>query len=97
MKSSSFRWVGLLVVINAVLIVALVASYTGQPVAQAQARSGGDYLLAPGNIRSDEQVVWIMDLGNSRMATCIYNRSRRNIEFGQIIDIVRQGNQPLAP
>ncbi len=89
MKPLSSRWVGLLVVINAILVVALVASYTGQPVAQAQVRSGGDYMLVPGNIRSDEQVVWIMDLGKSRMATCIYSRSRRNIEFGQVIDIIR--------
>lgn len=80
------RWLVFLLCLNAVLITALIAQCVGLPQAQAQVRAY-DYMLIPGNLDLEKQVVWVIDLGSHRMTSCMYNNSRQTIDFGPVVNL----------
>lgn len=86
MNDKKNRRLILLLCINVLLITAIVISHVGIPKANAQVRPY-DYLLIPGRMRSDTEVVWIVDLGTEQMTSCIYNKRSSQIEIGQVVDL----------
>ena len=86
MSNHKDRWLIVLLCVNVFLITAIVISQVGLPKAYAQVRPY-DYMLIPGKIQTDTEVVWIIDMGNRQLTSCIYNKQNNRIEFGQIIDI----------
>ena len=77
-----------LVCLNAVLITAIALSLTGLPQAQAQVRPN-DYILIPGDIREDRQVVWIIDLASLQLTAAAYDRNVRTINFSEVINLAQ--------
>lgn len=86
MVKSKHHWLVLLICVNVVLLAAIIFSYTGLPQAQAQVRAY-DYVLAPGNIREDKQVLWMIDMATGRLTSCRYNRANNRIDFGNTVDL----------
>lgn len=78
----------LLLCANVVLLAALVATFVETPQAHAQVRAH-DYILVPGNLRSDLQVIWIIDMANYQLTHCVYNVNRRDIDVGPVQDLAR--------
>lgn len=92
MNDKKNRWLILLLCINVLLVTAIVISHVGIPNAYAQVRPY-DYMLIPGRMRSDTEVVWIVDLGTEQMTSCIYNKRAGQIEIGQVINLT--GSEPF--
>jgi hypothetical protein len=82
------RWLVALLCVNVILITAIVVSLVGLPQAQAQVRPY-DYLLIPGYMREDEEIVWIVDMGTYQLCSAYFNRSSSNIEFGEVISLTQ--------
>jgi len=89
MTNSTDRRLVALLCINALLVTALVACHLEVPQAYAQVRSH-DYLLIPGSVAEDEQAVWIIDLASFRLTSCVYDRARKRINVGEVLNLSRQ-------
>ncbi|MBN2377835.1 MAG: hypothetical protein JXD22_15670 [Sedimentisphaerales bacterium] len=87
MNDKKNRWLILLLCINVLLITAIVISHVGIPNAYGQVRPY-DYMLIPGRMRSDTEVVWVVDLGTEQMTSCIFNKRTGQIEIGQVVDLI---------
>ena len=85
MSNKQNRWLIILLCINILLITAIVASHLGLPKAYAQVRPY-DYILTPGRNGTNSEALWIIDMGNQQLTTCILNSMGR-IEFGAVVDI----------
>ena len=86
MGNAKDRWLMILLCLNLVLITAVVISHVHLPQAYAQVRPY-DYLLLPGKLQTDTDVVWVIDMGTRQLTSCIYNKNTRRIEFSEVIDI----------
>lgn len=89
MAQRANRWLVALLCINALLVTALVACHVELPQAQGQVRAH-DYIVIPGDIREDKQVVWILDLDTLRLTSCVYLRNKERIQFGAILNVGEQ-------
>ena len=87
MSQLSNRWLIALLCVNAVLVTAIICCHLGLPQAEAQISSRGNYLLVPGMYQSDEELLCIIDLAQGRMTTCLYNKNRERIDFGDVLDM----------
>jgi len=97
MLAGSNRGLILLLCLNAVLLTAVVGSYVGTPQAHAQQQGQApQYVLIPGNLRTDEQLVWIIDIANWRLTNCLYNKHSGDIEFADVIDMEADFARPLV-
>ena len=85
MSNKQNRWLIILLCVNILLITAIVASHLGLPKAYAQVRPY-DYILTPGRNGIDSEALWIIDMGNQQLTTCILNSMGR-IDFGAVVDI----------
>jgi hypothetical protein len=85
MSNKQNRGLIILLCLNVLLITAIVASHLGLPKAYAQVRPY-DYILTPGRNGLNSEALWIIDMGNQQLATCILNAQGR-IEFGAVVDI----------
>jgi hypothetical protein len=86
MNGSRNRLMVILVCVNALLLAAVVLSYTGEPQAYAQVRPH-DYILIPGQFRTNQQIVWIVDLETFQLTNCLYERNSRKIIFGNVVSL----------
>ena len=86
MSRSSNRWLVVLLCVNVVLATAIVYHHVGLPRAEAQVRSGS-YVLLPTTYQNDEEALCIVDTAGQRMTTCRYNKSRKSIEFNEVLDM----------
>ena len=70
-----------LVCVNIVLLLALVFGTANIPQANAQPRRGGgtDYLMITGDIGSDYEAVYIIDLAQRRLRGVKFDRSRKRL------------------
>ena len=80
------RWLIILLCINVLLITAIVASHLGLPQAYAQVRPY-DYILTPGRNGYQSEALWIIDMGNQQLTTCIFDHNTNRIDFGMLMDI----------
>ncbi|KPK75441.1 MAG: hypothetical protein AMJ79_11245 [Phycisphaerae bacterium SM23_30] len=86
MSHKQNRWLIALLCVNILLITAIVASHLGIPKAYAQVRPY-DYILTPGRNGIESEALWIIDMGNRQLTTCIFNPNMGRIEFGPVLDI----------
>jgi len=86
MSDPKNRWLILLLCINVILITAIVASHVGIPQAYGQVRAF-DYIITPGRNGYESEALWIIDMRNQQLATCIFNPMAQGIDFGPVIDI----------
>lgn len=89
MSPRSNRWMVILLCVNILLVTAIVFEFVHLPQAYGQVRAN-DYILIPGNLHMDRQIVWIIDLRSHQLTSCMYNHTRNIIEFGPGIDLTRQ-------
>ncbi len=93
MKQKNSRWLVVLGCINALLLTAVVMHFVELPQAQAQtARTGsttaGEYLMVPGRVQGESgEIIWVLDVNHNLLTNCIYNRNRREIQFGEFLDL----------
>ena len=106
MKQKNSRWLVVLGCINALLLTAVVMHFVELPQAQAQtARTGsttaGEYLMVPGRVQGESgEIIWVLDVNHNLLTNCIYNRNRREIQFGEFLDLKAEYemfNNMLAP
>jgi hypothetical protein len=85
------RSLGALVVLNVALLIGLALALVtdGTSEAQAQARRPGDYVMLAGEAagRTNQQVVYIIDLQSTRIAAMLFNSSNNQVEIldGRVI------------
>ena len=99
MSDPKNRWLILLLCINVILITAIVASHVGIPHAYGQVRAY-DYIITPGRNGYESEALWIIDMRNQQLATCIFNPLFNRIDFGSVVDISMFPtilNEPSAP
>ena len=79
------RTLGALIALNLVLLVALaVVNFTSQPVhGQGFAGGGGDYVMLAGSVtwRSDQQMVYIIELRSAKMVAVMFNSNTNELEL----------------
>ena len=76
------RSLSVLIVLNAVLLAAIALTLGPVPKADAQIGGGGDYLMIAGSTpQAQQQVVYIMDLRNSRVAGLTVNSANNKVEI----------------
>ncbi len=80
------RWLVILLCVNLLLVTGMVFQSVGLPPAYGQV-VGHDYILIPGNLNVDSQIVWVIDLRTHQLTSCMYNFDNRKIDFGQVIDL----------
>ena len=89
MSQPNTRRLAILLAINILLVTLVVFQFAPLPQAQAQVRTN-DYILIPGKLSSDKQIIWIIDLKSHQLTSCLYNDTSRSIDFGPIIDMTQQ-------
>ena len=92
-KSSQDKWLAILLSVNLILITAIVLTHMDMPQAQAQRRSrslGGEYMLVPGQFKGDSQIVWIMDMRSALLTSCLVDKSRLDVQAGEVLDMSGQ-------
>lgn len=74
------RTLAVLVVLNAVLLAAIALTFSSGTPAQAQI-GGGGYLMIAGNDNGipNQQVIYIMNTGNGRVAALLVDGANGNI------------------
>lgn len=76
--------IGALICLNLALLAAVVVN--SATTADAQVRGGGsDYMMMTSRINSNQDAVYVIDLGERRMLAWVYNRNNRRLEpmFGR--------------
>ncbi len=69
-----------LIVLNAILLVLLVA-VTFAPAVSAQVRSRGEYTMVAGGVKgASSSAVFIVDTGNQEMMAITYNQQDKSLE-----------------
>lgn len=88
MKRRTMLWT--LVALNVVLATALAWKLGGEPTAHAQARARGDYVMVPGRVEgATSGVVYVVDTRNGLLSAFMYDRSGRELNTMQPIDLAR--------
>ena len=90
MSNSRNRWLVFLLCLNAVLITAVVLSNLPPSPAYAQTRqrsSSGDYLLIPGKVSNNAEVLWVVKTSTNQINTCRFNKRTGFIEYGELLNI----------
>jgi hypothetical protein len=83
------RRLAVLLAINILLITLIVFQFAPLPQAQAQVQTN-DYILIPGKLSTDKQIIWIIELKSHQLTSCLYNNAKRSIDFGPTIDLTEQ-------
>jgi len=79
-----------LVVLNALLLVTLVARYSGDNTAVAQVHRPAEYIMIPGEVGGGTSaVVYIIDSTNGLLGAMTYDDSRRELNTMPPIDLSR--------
>lgn len=88
------RSLAVLIVLNAVLLAAIAMTFAPLPRANAQL-GGGSYLMIAGNTSQvSQQVVYVMDTRNGRVAAFTINSANGDVEIvgaREIADDLRGG------
>lgn len=93
MGESKNRVLVLLLSLNLLLLTGVVVSLSPEPAAYGQIRPY-DYLMIPGSVSEALECVWVVDMANMQLTTCIYDQSRQQVQIGQVVSLLpamRQG------
>ena len=94
------RSLAILIVLNAVLLAAIALTFGPVQKANALQLGGGSYLMIAGNTtQAAQQVIYVMDTGNGRVAAFTINSANQKVEIigareiGQDLKGAGEGNR----
>jgi hypothetical protein len=83
-------WLALLVCVNLVLLTGIVLASYSPPAALAQGVGlSGNYLAVAGEIQSDFDALYLLDVRNKRLHTFYYDKSTRQLAYAGNRDLER--------
>jgi hypothetical protein len=86
--------------LNVLLLITLVARFSSENAAIAQARRPSDYIMIPGEVSGGTgAVVYLSDTGAGLLSAIVYDDSRKRIDSMPAIELSRvfAGAVPAAP
>src|SRR4051794_1344147 len=79
-----------LAALNALLLVALVFKFGGEPQARAQAGGRGDFVMVPAKATGfNNGIIYVVDTRNSRVSAFNYDSNRKQLESANPLDYRR--------